>query len=455
MIRTKIVHINDNGDIEYKVLNDTNYFLKGIGWCIVFLFACLLCFSIQKWIIFPFLNSISGFFALCAIALFGFMYRRSSLLEKEEASLVTDAIHFIAEQDAIQRNQKVVNTKFCSGTLDSYGTIDEEYVIVLLSDKTVLKYHIEQLNCEDKQYNHKLIKKESSICTDKTQIQKILRLNLRSRIINSPAFITPITWIIIIGILAVGASVMFLLLTYIHDVYDATIVFTLTLLGLLIFIPINRYMNKILPKNRICNVVRLILSIISGSVLYLINLTMPFFTIILTIVFMFTFSFLPIFFIVIGIELLGYSITLNAKLFIFITFPFIIASQGSRFIRNIILRQAPFRENDYHYQLFMRELVKFLYTKENLNFIIYAGYFFFLTVSTLKTLQMGGAVLNQEIDLIVAKSFLAYIACTNMFDRKKSSNIEGGTLLTLLIKMLSISDDEIWKSKRKSHRLHD
>ena len=284
-------------------------------------------------------------------------------------------------------------------------------------------------------------------------MQKILESNLRSKIMNSPAFITPITWIIIIGILAIGAAVMFLFLTNIHDAYDAIALLSIPF-GLLIFIPINRNIAKILPKNRVCNVIRFILSI-PVFVLELSNLIMPFMTIMITIVLMFSFSFLPIFFIVIGIELLGYSITLNAKLFIFLTFPFIIASQGSRFIRNIILRQAPFRENDHHYQLFMRELVKFLYTKENLNFIIYTGYFFFLTVSTLKTLQTGGTVLSQEIDLIVAKSFLVYIACTSMFDRKKSSNIEGGMLLTLLIKMLLACDDEVWRKKRKSHQLND
>ena len=99
MIKTKIVHTNNNGDIEYKVLNDTDYFIKAIGWCLVFLLACLFCFFIQKWVVSPFLNTISCIFALCAIVLFGFMYRRSSLLGKEEASLVTDAIHFITEQD--------------------------------------------------------------------------------------------------------------------------------------------------------------------------------------------------------------------------------------------------------------------------------------------------------------------------------------------------------------------
>jgi hypothetical protein len=453
MIRTKIVGTHNNGDIEYKVLKDVDYFIKGLSWCIAFLLACLFCFFIQKWVVLPFLNILSYIFLLCTVVLFGYLYRRSSRLEKEEASLVTDAIHFIAEQDAIQRNLEIVDTKFCSDTLDSYGTIDEEYVLVLLSDKTIIKYPIEHLSKEDKRYNYKLIKKDFLEDINKTQTQKISRTTLQYRIMNSPALITLITWIIIIGILAIGAVVMSLFLLNIHDAYDAIALFSIPF-WLLLFVPIDSYIDKKLPKNRVCNVIRFILSI-PVFILKLSKLTTPFLTIMATFMLIFVYSFLPVFIIVMGIELLGYDTTFNTKLFVFLTFPFIIASQGSIFIRNIILRQAPFRENDHHYQLFMRELVKFLYTKENLNFIIYTGYFFFLTVSTLKTLQTGGTVLSQEIDLIVAKSFLVYIACTSMFDRKKSSNIEGGMLLTLLIKMLLACDDEVWRKTRKSHQLND
>lgn len=453
MIRTKIVGTHNNGDIEYKVLKDIDYFIKGLSWCIAFLLACLFCFFVQKWVVLPFLNILSCIFLLCTVVLFGYLYRRSSRLEKEEASLVTDAIHFIAEQDAIQRNLEIVDTKFCSDTLDSYGTIDEEYVLVLLPDKTIIKYPIEHLSKEDKRYNYKLIKKDFLEDVNKTQTQKISRTTLQYRIMNSPALITLITWIIIIGILAIGAVVMSLFLLNIHDAYDAIALFSIPF-WLLLFVPIDSYIDKKLLKNRVCNVIRFILSI-PVFILKLSKLTTPFLTIMATFMLIFVYSFLPVFIIVMGVELLGYDTTFNTKLFVFLTFPFIIASQGSIFIRNIILGQATFRENDHHYQLFMRELVKFLYTKENLNFIIYTGYFFFLTVSTLKTLQTGGTVLSQEIDLIVAKSFLVYIACTSMFDRKKSSNIEGGMLLTLLIKMLLACDDEVWRKTRKSHQLND
>ena len=103
----------------------------------------------------------------------------------------------------------------------------------------------------------------------------------------------------------------------------------------------------------------------------------------------------------------------------------------------------------------MRELVKFIYTKENLNFIVYASYFLFLFISTFKNIQSGDFLLNEEIDMVVAKSFLVFIACTNMLDKKKSSNIEGSALLALFVKMMIAHDDEEWRKKRKQHQLKD
>ena len=103
----------------------------------------------------------------------------------------------------------------------------------------------------------------------------------------------------------------------------------------------------------------------------------------------------------------------------------------------------------------MRELVRFVYTKENLNFIVYASYFLFLFVSTFKSLQSGEPLLSDDIDMVVAKSFLVFIACTNMLDRKKSANLEGGALLTLFLKMMIVHDDEEWRLKRKKHQLEE
>lgn len=49
--------------------------------------------------------------------------------------------------------------------------------------------------------------------------------------------------------------------------------------------------------------------------------------------------------------------------------------------------------------------------------------------------------------MVVAKSFLVFIACTNMLDWKKSSNLEGGELLALFVKMMVARDDDEWRKK--------
>lgn len=445
MAKAEIVHINDNGDIEYKVLNESNFFLRGMALCLVFLFISFFCFLIQEWVILSFLNTISFIFVLLSIILVGFLCCRNEMLIKEEAALVTEAIYIIAEQEAVRQNQSILKIKFCSKSSNSHGTIDEEYVLVLLSNKTIMKCPIEQLNREDKHYNHKLIKKEFLLCENDNLSEKIVKTKAWNNIIKSPFFIRTIIWIIIIGILLIGCGIIFLL-KILYDICGLRIISLFFILFLLI-ISFYDYLDKLLPKNWFCNIMRGIL-LIPVFIFSLNDFVMPFMTIVMAIIFILFFSLLPVLLVLITVKILGYDITLNAIRFIFFTFPFVIATQCSGIIRNLILKYTIFSEKEHHYQLFMRELVKFLYTKENLNFIFYAAYSFFLIVSTFKTLQTGGPLLSQEVDLIVAKSFLVYIACTNMFDRKKSSSIEGKNLLSLIIKILLVRDTDKIRVKK-------
>ena len=240
---------------------------------------------------------------------------------------------------------------------------------------------------------------------------------------------------------------------YGHSVENVIILFV-AILVMLALVPLYEFADKRLPHNRFCDVIRYVMRL----PLYLLSLTklaMPSLTILVALFLMFAYSFLPVFAIVTLIEKVGYDITMEGKLFVLLTIPLIIATHGSEYIRRIILRMSPFQGNDHHYQLFMRELVKFVFTKGNLNFIVYASYFLFLFISTFKSLQSGNPLLSDGIDMVVAKSFLVFIACTSMLDRKKSSNLEGGELLSLFIKMMIVHDDEEWRMKRKKHLLKE
>lgn len=453
MVKVAVVKKKDNGDVEYKVLNDMDTDMRWLKWSIIFIFVAVLCPLFLKNISVISVYIVAGLLAAIGIGIFVCLALRSHSLGKAEEKLVINIINNVVARDAEARKVKMLKVKFCSDCLDSYGTIDEEYVLALLDNETVLKYPIRQLKRKNERYNHKLVVRKCEVCENDEQKKHILRKSMISKVAGSPLFVSLMTWIVIAFILGFGVGFMYLFIKYVHGVEDVILLFV-SILGLLAFVPLYVLADKRLPHNHFCDGIRNLLRIPLG-ILSLTKLMMPFLTIMVIMVLMFAYSFLPVFGIVYLVEFAGYNITMEGKLFLLLTIPLILATHCSDYIRGLILRMSPFRDNDHHYHLFMRELVRFVYTKGNLNFIVYASYFLFLFISTFKNIQSGESLLSEDIDMVVAKSFLVFIACTNMLDRKKSSNLVGGALLTLFIKMMIAHDDAEWRMKRKKHQLED
>ncbi len=455
MSKGKVIIINTktNGNIEYKVQNDIDSDMGWLKWSLIFLFAAILCPVFLKSLGVVVVEITAGILAAIGIGIFACLAVQSLFLGNAEAKMVENAIKNVVARDAEGLKQKVLKVKFYSDSLDSYGTIDEEYVLALLSNKTVLKYPIRQLNRKDDKYNYKLIVSKSEACENEKQKEQILRKSLIRKFVVSPLFISFITWVVIAFILGLGVGIMYLFIRYVHSVEDMILPFVI-IIGILAFIPLYELADKRLPHNQLCDSMRYVMSI-PLLALSLTKLVMPSMAIMATCILMFAYSFLPVFAVVALIEKAGYDMTMEGKLFVLLTIPLIIATHCSDYIRRRILRMSPFNGNDHHYHLFMRELVRFVYTKENLNFIVYASYFLFLFVSTFKSLQSGEPLLSAGIDMVAAKSFLVFIACTNMLDRKRSANLEGGALLTLFVKMMIVHDDEEWRLKRKKHQLEE
>lgn len=453
MVKVAVVKKMDNGDVEYKVLNDMDTDMRWLKWSIIFMFVAVLCPFFLKNIGVISVYIVAGLLAAIGIGILVCLALRSHSLGKAEEKLVINIINNVVARDAEARKVKMLKVKFCSDTLDSYGTIDEEYVLALLDNETVLKYPIRQLNKKDERYNHKLIVSKGGMCENDEQKKHVSRKSLISKVVSSSLFISVISWGIIAFILGFGVGLMYLIALFLHNSENLIFLF-IFFIGLLAFVPLYEFAEKKLPHNWFCNGIRYVLSV-PLCILSLSKLVMPSLTIMVTVFLMFAYSFLPVYGVVSLIESVGYNITMEGKLFILLTIPLIIATHCSDYIRGFILKRTPFCENDHHYHLFMRELVKFVYTKENLNFIVYASYFLFLFISTFKNIQSGDFLLNEEIDMVVAKSFLVFIACTNMLDKKKSSNLEGSALLALFVKMMIAHDDEEWRKKRKQHQLKD
>lgn len=453
MVKAAIVNTRTNGNIEFKVLNSIDSDIGLLKWSIIFLFASILWPLFLKDFGVVAVGIGTGLFVTIGLGLFVFLALRGHSLGKTEAKLVIDAINDVVIRDAQELKQKILKVRFYSDSLDSYGTIDEEYVLVLLSNKIVLKYPIKQLKRKNEKYNYKLIVIKYEVSKNEKQKEQILRKSLIQKFVSSSLFISFITWVVIAFILGFGVGIMYLFVRYVHSAEDVILPFVI-IIGMLAFVPLYELADKRLPHNRLWDGMRYVLSI-PLLVLSLTKLVMPSLTIMVTLFLMFAYSFLPVFAVVTLIEKTGCDITMEGKLFVLLTIPLIIATNCSGYIRKVILSMSPFYGNDHHYHLFMRELVRFVYTKENLNFIVYASYFLFLFISTFKSLQSGESLLSDGIDMVVAKSFIVFIACTNMLDRKKSSSIEGGELLSLFVKMMILHDDEEWRMKRKNHQLDE
>ena len=123
----------------------------------------------------------AGIFAAIGIGVFVFLALRSHSLGKTEEEFVINIINDAVIRDAETHRLKVLKVKFCSDCLDSYGTIDEEYVLALLENETVLKYPIRQLKRKNERYNHKLVVWKCEVCENDKQKKHILRKSMISK----------------------------------------------------------------------------------------------------------------------------------------------------------------------------------------------------------------------------------------------------------------------------------
>ena len=153
MVKVAVVKKRDNGDVEYKVLNDTDNDMRWLKWSIIFLFASVLCSIFLKSLGVFVVGVVAGIFAAIGIGVFVCLALRSHSLGKTEEKFVINIINDAVIRDAETHRLKVLKVKFCSDCLDSYGTIDEEYVLALLDNETVLKYPIRQLKRKNEKYD--------------------------------------------------------------------------------------------------------------------------------------------------------------------------------------------------------------------------------------------------------------------------------------------------------------
>lgn len=451
MAKNELVKKYSNGDIEYRTINSFYTQLKFLIAILSSLIALLFSLVAVKYYYSSLLFIIVIFFLLGTIVLVLLYPYSNKQRTKKEETFVIESMHSIVKQDAQERNLEIEKINFFIDT--NFPNNDEEqYVLALTTDKIVLRYLVEELDCKDNGYIHKLIKRRPAICPDQYLLYKIAPLSTWTKIKNSSFYTTLQSWVYILGFSLIGASPFIIMALSNKILWIVLLIFLPPFLGIFLFL-LHDYIDAKLPKNKCGNFVRIILLQLNKLFYKFESNAMPFFTIILMAMSIFPLPFLMFYLPTLAIDYFLYDITTNTKLYLLLTLPFIFVYQQSKMIKRMLLKYSPLALNEHHFQYHERELAKFLYTKENLNLFICPSYFLLFLFSNFWRFQTNTDFISEDINSILLKSFLTYFAYTNMLDKKKKAQFSIRQMLQLMRNISNASDqDEEWKAKRNGSK---
>lgn len=451
MAKNELVKKYSNGDIEYRTINSFYTQLKFLIAILSSLIALLFSLVAVKYYYSSLLFIIVIFFLLGTIVLVLLYPYSNKQRTKKEETFVIESMHSIVKQDAQERNLEIEKINFFIDT--NFPNNDEEqYVLALTTDKIVLRYLVEELDCKDNGYIHKLIKRRPAICPDQYLLYKIAPLSTWTKIKNSSFYTTLQSWVYILGFSLIGSTPFIIMALSNKILWIVLLIFLPPFLGIFLFL-LHDYIDAKLPKNKCGNFVIIILLQLNKLFYKFESNAMPFFTIILMAMSIFPLPFLMFYLPTLAIDYFLYDITTNTKLYLSLTLPFIFVYQQSKMIKRMLLKYSPLALNEHHFQYHMRELANFLYTKDNLNLFIYPSYFLSFLFSNFWRFQTNTDFIGEDFNSILLKSFLTYFAYTNMLDKKKKAQFSISQMLQLMRNISNASDqDEEWKAKRNGSK---
>ena len=323
--------------------------------------------------------------------------------------------------------------KFYKETKGTYGVVTGTYMLVLLSNNDILEYELKYHASKDNQ--------KSTYCEFIKTPQKCSNSN-RKKVIEIKSFInwlssTKITeraklLIIIFGILIIGLLMIFLgsFLYAKLGITKCIYFFIIYLVTYLLFKGIIHY-----KKNKILTIIDNILSF----PYLLIVVIEPTFTILYSYLFLILFSIIPSMLIVLSLIFL-FSINLSIETSVFITLSLasIIGTYGEKYIQWIIKEFSPLKNwGNHKYEEFQEELALYVIEKNNIIFFIYFIYLLYLFISNFIQIQYNRPLITVAIDNAVLKSFLIFIAFSNMINKSNQLDIEAKILLNKIIKLIT------------------
>lgn len=135
------------------------------------------------------------------------------------------------------------------------------------------------------------------------------------------------------------------------------------------------------------------------------------------------------------------NLTISTTTFITLTLGAILCVHIPGFNQWIIKKNSPFKDRGEHkFQSITQEIALYVTHKDNINFIIYAAYFVYFTISGFMEIQYNEVLISNDIDKAILKAFLVFIAYSNFVSKSKEVKIESSTLLNKIVKLFNTHD---------------
>ena len=183
-------------------------------------------------------------------------------------------------------------------------------------------------------------------------------------------------------------------------------------------------------KNKYRNNFWQFLSSIISLPKYLIYFIYPTYIIICSYVYLIVFSGIPALFLInILVYIFKFKLLEETIIFILLSLLSIVSVFGQKIIRWAIKKYSPLKQS------FEQELAFYVIHRSNLIFLIYSMYLLYFCISNFIQIQCHSPLISIEIDNAILKSFLVFIACSNMLTKSKEVEVEAKELFVKIIKL--------------------
>ena len=378
--------------------------------------------------------SFSFFFILIYWAFYPLKYN-----EKVEEYMMNKNVSLRLHNDIKELGKDIYEKKrkFYKETKGTYGVVTGTYMLVLLSNNDILEYELKYHTSKDNQ--------KSTYCEFIKTPQKCSNPN-RRKVIETKSYVNwlsdiklsnrTIIFLIIFGILLFGFSIISFI-GYLYMKFGIMKSLCLFIIYIITYLILQRIINY--RKNKILIFIKDVLSI-PFLLAFFIN---PIVIIFLSYLLLIVYSIIPPIIIVLSsIFLFSVNLSIETSIFIVLALSSIIGAYAGKYIQWMIKKSSLRNWGNHKYEEFQEELALYVTHKSNIIFFIYFVYLLYLFVSNFILIQYNRPLISVDIDNAVLKSFLVFLAFSNMINKSKEVDMKAEALLGRMLRLMKFHNSD-------------